>query len=124
MPGRLRRRYIRRLCPYGRRSRRATTSAGDFPRFGTLSHHCQRSLGHLGHKPGERDRRWKPATTRRFTSSSAPISGRAAELHRASLATGSYGEVRHEPVILPSRIHDPAYQHEKIAPDMHVPSLY
>ena len=35
-----------------------------------------------------------------------------------------YGEVRHEPVILPNRIHDPAYQREKIAPDMYVPSLY
>jgi polyphosphate kinase 2 len=35
-----------------------------------------------------------------------------------------YGEVQHEPVILPNRIHDPAYQREKIAADMYVPSLY
>jgi len=35
-----------------------------------------------------------------------------------------YGEVRHEPVILPNRIHDPSYQREKMAPELYVPSPY
>jgi polyphosphate kinase 2 (PPK2 family) len=35
-----------------------------------------------------------------------------------------YGEVRHDPVVLPERIHDPAYHREKIAPDMYVPARY
>jgi polyphosphate kinase 2 len=35
-----------------------------------------------------------------------------------------YGDVSHEPVILPNRVHDPAYQRERIAPEMYVPSLF
>ena len=35
-----------------------------------------------------------------------------------------YGEIQHEPVILPDRVHDPKYQREQIPPDMYVPSLF
>ena len=35
-----------------------------------------------------------------------------------------YGEVRHAPVVLPERVHDPAYRREKIPADMYVPSRY
>jgi len=35
-----------------------------------------------------------------------------------------YGEVRHEPVVLPPRIHDPAYQREQIPPEMYVPKQF
>ena len=35
-----------------------------------------------------------------------------------------YGDVRHDPVVLPERIHGPAYHREKIAPDMYVPARY
>ena len=35
-----------------------------------------------------------------------------------------YGEVRHEPVVLPERIHDPAYHREQIPPEMYVPKQF
>jgi polyphosphate kinase len=35
-----------------------------------------------------------------------------------------YGEVHHEPVVLPERIHDPAYHREQIPPEMYVPKQY
>jgi polyphosphate kinase len=35
-----------------------------------------------------------------------------------------YGEVRHEPVVLPDRVYDPAYHREKISPEMYVPKLF
>jgi polyphosphate kinase len=35
-----------------------------------------------------------------------------------------YGEVRHAPVVLPERAHDPAYHREKIPETMYVPSRY
>jgi polyphosphate kinase 2 len=35
-----------------------------------------------------------------------------------------YGEVRHEPVVLPDRIYDPAYRREKIPPEMYVPMQF
>ncbi len=35
-----------------------------------------------------------------------------------------YGEIRHEPVILPDRVHDPEYHREQIPPEMYVPALY
>jgi hypothetical protein len=35
-----------------------------------------------------------------------------------------YDEVRHDPVVLPDRIHDPAYQREKISAQMFVPARY
>jgi polyphosphate kinase len=35
-----------------------------------------------------------------------------------------YNEVRHEPVVLPDRIHDPAYRREKISPGMYVPARF
>ena len=35
-----------------------------------------------------------------------------------------YGNVHHETVILPDRMHDPAYRREKISDDMYVPSLF
>jgi polyphosphate kinase len=35
-----------------------------------------------------------------------------------------YADVHHETVILPDRIHDPAYRREAISPDMYVPSLF
>jgi polyphosphate kinase 2 len=35
-----------------------------------------------------------------------------------------YGELHHEPVVLPDRIYDPAYQREKISPEMYVPKLF
>jgi polyphosphate kinase len=35
-----------------------------------------------------------------------------------------YGEVRHAPVVLPERVHDPAYHREQIPADMYVPSRY
>jgi len=35
-----------------------------------------------------------------------------------------YGEIQHEPVVLPPRVHDPAYQREQIPPDMYVPKLF
>jgi polyphosphate kinase len=35
-----------------------------------------------------------------------------------------YNEVRHEPVVLPDRIYDPAYRREKISPGMYVPARF
>jgi polyphosphate kinase 2 len=35
-----------------------------------------------------------------------------------------YDDVRHDPVVLPDRIHDPAYQREKISAQMFVPARY
>jgi len=35
-----------------------------------------------------------------------------------------YSDVSHAPVILPDRVHDPAYRREKIAPEMFVPELF
>jgi polyphosphate kinase len=35
-----------------------------------------------------------------------------------------YGEIRHQPVLLPERAHDPAYHREQIPPDMYVPSIF
>ena len=35
-----------------------------------------------------------------------------------------YDEVRHEPVTLPSRMHDPAYHREQIPPEMYVPKQF
>ena len=35
-----------------------------------------------------------------------------------------FGEIRHEPVILPDRVYDPKYHREQIPPEMYVPSLY
>jgi polyphosphate kinase len=35
-----------------------------------------------------------------------------------------YGSVHHETVILPDRIHDPAYHRESIPPEMYVPPLF
>jgi polyphosphate kinase len=35
-----------------------------------------------------------------------------------------YGEVRHEPVVLPARIHDPAYHREAVPADMYVPDRF
>jgi polyphosphate kinase len=35
-----------------------------------------------------------------------------------------YGEVSHEPVQLPSRIHDPNYRREKIPPELYVPDRF
>ena len=35
-----------------------------------------------------------------------------------------YGEIRHEPVILPDRVHDPEYHREQIPPEMYVPALF
>ena len=35
-----------------------------------------------------------------------------------------YAEIRHEPVVLPGRIHDPAYRREEIPPDMYVPKQF
>ena len=35
-----------------------------------------------------------------------------------------YGEVRHEPAVLPERVRDPKYQREQITPEMYVPSQY
>jgi polyphosphate kinase len=35
-----------------------------------------------------------------------------------------YGELHHAPVLLPDRIHDPAYQREKIPPEMYVPKVF
>jgi polyphosphate kinase 2 len=35
-----------------------------------------------------------------------------------------YGDIRHEPVMLPNRVHDPAYHREKIAPEMYVPKVF
>jgi polyphosphate kinase 2 len=35
-----------------------------------------------------------------------------------------YGDIRHEPVVLPNRVHDPAYHREKIAPEMYVPKVF
>jgi len=35
-----------------------------------------------------------------------------------------YGEVRHEPVVLPDRIYDPAYRREEIPPEMYVPKQF
>jgi polyphosphate kinase len=34
-----------------------------------------------------------------------------------------YREIRHDPVVLPDRIHDPAYRREKIPHEMYVPSV-
>jgi polyphosphate kinase len=35
-----------------------------------------------------------------------------------------YREVRHEPVLLPDRVHDPKYHREQIPPEMYVPPLF
>jgi polyphosphate kinase len=35
-----------------------------------------------------------------------------------------YGEVHHEPVVLPARIHDPAYRRDQISPEMYVPARF
>jgi polyphosphate kinase 2 len=35
-----------------------------------------------------------------------------------------YGEVHHEPVMLPDRIYDPAYHREQIPPEMYVPKQF
>jgi polyphosphate kinase 2 len=35
-----------------------------------------------------------------------------------------YNELRHEPVVLPERVRDPAYHRDQIPPDMHVPSIF
>ena len=35
-----------------------------------------------------------------------------------------YGEVHHEPVLLPDRVYDPAYRREQIPPEMYVPKQY
>jgi len=35
-----------------------------------------------------------------------------------------YAEIRHEPVVLPGRIHDPAYRRETIPPYMYVPKQF
>ena len=35
-----------------------------------------------------------------------------------------YGEIRHEPVVLPQRIHDPSYHRDRIPPEMYVPARY
>jgi polyphosphate kinase 2 len=35
-----------------------------------------------------------------------------------------YGEIRHDAVVLPDRVHDPAYQREKIPQEMYVPMIY
>jgi len=35
-----------------------------------------------------------------------------------------YDDVRHESVVLPDRIHDPAYRREKISQEMYVPSVF
>jgi polyphosphate kinase 2 len=35
-----------------------------------------------------------------------------------------YGQVRHDTVILPDRVHDPKYRREEIPPEMYVPSLF
>jgi polyphosphate kinase len=35
-----------------------------------------------------------------------------------------YGDIRHEPVVLPNRVHDPAYHREKIAPEIYVPKVF
>jgi polyphosphate kinase len=34
------------------------------------------------------------------------------------------GEVHHEPVVLPARIHDPSYQREKIPAELYVPDVF
>ena len=35
-----------------------------------------------------------------------------------------YDEVQHEPVVLPARIHDPAYHRETIPPELYVPARF
>jgi polyphosphate kinase 2 len=35
-----------------------------------------------------------------------------------------YNELRHEPVVLPERVRDPAYHRDQIPPDMYVPSIF
>jgi polyphosphate kinase len=35
-----------------------------------------------------------------------------------------YGEIRHEPVVLPQRIHDPSYHRDRIPPEMYVPAVF
>ena len=35
-----------------------------------------------------------------------------------------YGQVQHDPVILPDRVHDPKYHREQIPQEMYVPSLF
>ena len=35
-----------------------------------------------------------------------------------------YGEIRHEPVLLPERMRDPSYRRDQIPPEMYVPSTY
>jgi hypothetical protein len=35
-----------------------------------------------------------------------------------------YGEIRHEAVVLPQRIHDPSYHRDRISPEMYVPAIF
>jgi polyphosphate kinase len=35
-----------------------------------------------------------------------------------------YNELRHEPVVLPERLRDPAYHRDQIPPDMYVPAIF
>jgi hypothetical protein len=35
-----------------------------------------------------------------------------------------HDDVSHAPVILPDRVHDPAYRRENIAPEMYVPARF
>jgi polyphosphate kinase 2 len=35
-----------------------------------------------------------------------------------------YGEVRHEPVVLPERMRDPSYRRDQIPPEMYVPAIF
>jgi polyphosphate kinase 2 (PPK2 family) len=35
-----------------------------------------------------------------------------------------YGVINHEPVVLPNRIHDPAYHRERIPAEMYIPQRY
>jgi polyphosphate kinase len=35
-----------------------------------------------------------------------------------------YHELRHQPVVLPERVRDPAYHRDQIPPDMYVPAIF
>ena len=35
-----------------------------------------------------------------------------------------YEEVQHDPVILPTRVHNPGYSREELPDDMYVPEIY
>src|SRR6202167_3197033 len=41
-----------------------------------------------------------------------------------SLTQIPYGEIRHQPVVLPERIHDPAYRRESMPEEIFVPNIY